>query len=282
MAINNWDRKRGAFDELKQGGHVNSAGRGEGKLTREQKTKRRIEKHYARQGFRNYGGARISYASVVFQETLVTIFAVMFYGVILAIPVLGLIGIAASSYIMAPLIFGTFFVFLIAPHAKRLFKRLGFMNKLKRLCKKRGLRLYIYRNMFRTLYSPGYLPDFAAESAGVLYEVMFFPSPKRLSVLRFERAGEVTIVTGILKNRFKDALGMHERVRTRPCGFEASGNIKTKKVKKILLLNPVPYAMYYYDKKDGRVVQGGSGTEFFGYTAYSGNGFLNTLEREAD
>mgnify|MGYP006989491992 FL=1 len=31
--------------------------------------------------------------------------------------------------------------------------------------------------------------------------------------------------------------------------------------------------------KKSKVMPGGNGNEFFGYTAYSGGGFLNTIER---
>ena len=87
-------------------------------------------------------------------------------------------------------------------------------------------------------------------------------------------------MTGIVRNRFKEAMGLNEpRVRVKPFGFESKTRSTTKAVKKVVLLNPVPYELYYFDKKDGKTVQGGSGTEFFGYVAYSGSGFIDTLLR---
>ena len=283
MAISNWDRFHANMGELKQGGNVSeNAGRGDEKLTRAEKRERRMKNHMARQGWRNYNDGRVTYFSVIFTETLVTVFAVLFYFLFIIAFVLGFVGLASMSNVMSVLMFGGLLAVLMTPHLRRLLKRKRFIKKLNKACNKNGYRLYRYRNALASLYRPDGESDFAVETRDTVYECMFYPAPRRLSVLRFDTPGEVKIVTGIVRNRFKEALGMNEpRVRVKPFGFEPNTKSTTKKVVKVALLNPVPYELYYFDKKDGKTVQGGSGTEFYGYTAYSGNGFINTLDRQA-
>lgn len=280
MAIHRWDRYNANIRELRNGKNNISEGGREEKLTREQKRERRVKQHSARQGWRNYGEGNVSYFSIVFTETMVSVFAVWFYALFVVAFIVGILGLATSSYIMGVLIFGGIFAALLTPHLRRLFKRLAFVRKLKKICDKNGFRLYRYRPALNSLYKPCGAADFAVECRDTVYECMFYPAPRRLSILRFDRPGEVCVVTGIVRNRFKEVLGMNEpRVRVKPFGFEPVTRSATNKVVKVVLLNPVPYELYYFDKKDGKTVQGGSGTEFYGYTAYSGSGFINTLKR---
>ena len=283
MAIKDWDRFNANMGELKRGGNVTEdAGRVDEKLTRAEKLERRMKKHAARQGWRNYGEGRVTVFSVVFTETLVTVFGLFFYSLFIIAFVTGFLGMAMMSSLMSVLMFGGLFAALMTPHLRRLLKRRRFIKKLNKACDKNGYRLYRYRNALTSLYRPDGESDFAVETRDAVYECMFYPAPRRLSVLRFDAPGEVKIVTGIVRNRFKEVLGLNEpRVRVKPFGFESKTKSTTKKIVKVVLLNPVPYELYYYDKKDGKTVQGGSGTEVYGYVAYSGNGFINTLDREA-
>ncbi|MBQ9080707.1 MAG: hypothetical protein IJY27_06515 [Clostridia bacterium] len=277
MSLNkNSDRFYANMNEMKRG-HAHYDGSKHEKLTREQKRERRIKQHSAREEWRNYGAGRASYFSVIFTETLVSVFAIAFYSLFVVTFVVGFIALMISNEIMTVLMGGGIIAALITPHTRRLVKRWNFTRKLARGCKKNGWRFYRYRNALMSLYRPSGAPDFAVETRDTVYECMYYPAPRRLSILRFDKPGEVCVVTGILKNRFKDVLGMHEHVKVKPFGFEPVTKSTTKNVKKVVLLNPVPYELYYYDKKDGKTVQGGSGTEFFEYTAYSGSGFINTL-----
>ena len=107
MAINNWDRFHANMGELKRGGNVTEdAGRGDEKLTRAEKLERRMKKHAARQGWRNYGEGRVTVFSVIFTESLVSIFAILFYSLFIITFVLGFLGMALSSNMMSVLMFG--------------------------------------------------------------------------------------------------------------------------------------------------------------------------------
>lgn len=196
--------------------------------------------------------------------------------------VLSLIAIMAAaqqSPVLAVIIATTVPYFLFWPHLRRMIKRSRFAKKLRRSCENGQMRLHVYRSPLKSLYRAGGVPDFAVECGDTVYECMFYPRLRRLTVLRFEKPGEVAVVTGILKSRISDAMGLHERVRIRPFGFEAQTNAQEQRVIKAVILNPVPYQIFCYDARDKRVVQGGSGSVAFDHTLYTANGFLNTIDR---
>ncbi len=274
------DKVYGTFKELKDNDANISKNVEKEKLTREEKRKRFIANHSPRESYRNYNGKHYSFLSVVFEETLTFIFAVFFFGIYVIAATAAVISIIFSTGAFVGSLSAIFFIGIILySPVKRVLKRALFRGKLKKLCRINGLKLYCYRNFFKSLLRPSGKPDFAVESTDTLWEVMFFPAPKRLSVISFSSADHATIATRILKNRFTESIGVKEKLHVCDYRFEETGNIKSKKVVKALLLNPVPYNLNYYDKKDNKVVPGGTGAEFFGYTAYSGSGFLNTIGR---
>ena len=96
--------------------------------------------------------------------------------------------------------------------------------------------------------------------------------------MRFLQPDVAQLMTRVVKSRISLALGLRERIKDVSYAFEGS-KVTSKKTVKVLLMNPAPYSMQAYDKKENKVVETGSGAEFFGYTAYSGSGFLGVLER---
>ena len=285
MALNdkfNRERLYGDIEKLNQGSNIRDGSRQE-KLTDAQKRKARVHNNYSRQSWRRYNdGNEIKYFSVVFRETLIAAFALAFYGLYIVAFILGLSGNLVASHesaVLATLVGGGMLAAIFAPHMRRLFKRLNFMRKLRRTCRRNGMRLYIYRGALRSLYHAGNRPDFAVECGDTVYECMFFPCRRRLTILRFQDSGKVKIVTGILRSRLKEAMGLNEHVRERDFGFEPLTSISNHTLIKAVILHPVPYQLFYYDKKDGCMTEGGSGSEVFGYTLFSSTGFINELTR---
>lgn len=263
--------------DVARGDHVANGSR-KADSTSAAKKERRIREYAARPQYRNYNGSRLSYAWIVISETVASLFAILFYSVYALALILGFFSMAHTSVLTGVMMYGGLLSLILAMPLRRFFKRLRFIHKLGKRVKNTNGKLYRYRSGFASLYGWSNIPDFAVELRGKVYECMFIPAPRRLSIFRFERAGEVVVITGILRNRFKEALGMREKAKVRKIGFEPT--TRSASVIKILLANPVPYELYYFDKSEGKVVPGGSGATAFGYTIYSGNGFLNALERE--
>ncbi len=276
----NRGRTFGVVNELKNSGSNVSDTVDYEKLTPKERKRRFIKSRTAREQYRKYGKKDAALASLVFQEAMVSLFAIFYFGIFALAIGLGAVGfIIVAGPFMGTLLAVLCISVIISPQVKRVVRRLSFCSKLKKTCKKEGLRLYFYGSPLASLYRPRGQADFAVETRDTLWEVMFFPAPSRVSAVTFGSPEFATLATRILKSRITLALGSKERLRRRDYRFEASENIKTKKVVKTLLLNPVPYLLKYYDAKDKKILEGGSGIEFYGYCAYSGSGFINMIER---
>ncbi len=276
----NRGRTYGMINQLKNSGSNVSDMVDYEKLTPKERKRRFIKSRTAREHYRKYGKKDSALASLVFQEAMVSLFAILYFGVFALAIGLGAVGfIIVAGPFMGTLLAILFISVIISPQVKRVAKRLSFRSKLKKMCEKKGLRLYFYGSPLASLYRPRGRADFAVETGDILWEVMFFPAPSRVSAVTFGSPEYATVATRILKSRITLALGSKERLRRRDYRFEAGANIKSKKVFKVLLLNPVPYLLKYYDAKDKKIIEGGSGIEFFGYCAYSGSAFINIIER---
>ena len=89
----------------------------------------------------------------------------------------------------------------------------------------------------------------------------------------FYKNGLLICESGLLKLRFL-APWQRPHYSRRFYGFDSRTDAK-----KILLLNPVPFEFYYWNTETSRLTFGGNGDSFFGYTAYTGTGFINMLSR---
>jgi len=190
---------------------------------------------------------------------------------------LGLYGFIGGNILVGTLIVLGLASFVLWRVFRPFIKRRAFYGKLKRICKKNKFRVRFYTNPLRSARGFTNHLDFTVDTGKYIYDVMFMAPSRKYTRLRFEKPDEVKIVTGYTKSRIKLILGLKERVRVKKYGFESS-----PKAKKIILLNPAPREMYYYDKRDDRVVMGGSGADFFGYYAFTGTAFINYILRESE
>jgi len=245
------------------------------KLSREEKRAILIKDANPREPFRTYDGKPYPYFLIVIQNFCVSVVMTVFMALLLSVPVLGITAFVIwSDLLTKTIVFSLVGIWLFLILTRTVRKRLIFIQKLKKVCRKKGYRLHIYRNLLFPLKKYTNRADFSVEATGTFYEVMLFPARRRLVKYRFLKEGEVELETRFLKNRIKQIYNIKPRVRVKKYGFEgAEGAVK------VLLLNPVPYEMYYLDKKDFKVYPCGSGAEFFGYSAYTGNGFIKMLER---
>ncbi len=279
MAINNWDRVNREMQRVSNADNIDHT-RGDRHLSLEERKRRRIERARPREFYRRLGQKDASYRSILFRDIITGAFAALFFGAVIWMGILGIYGFfgAGGSPVMNVLGGLIIFAVLFRLLTRKITKRFSFMCKLKKCCKEQKYHIYLYRSPYLTLRQWSDSPDLSVETHDTVYEVMFMPSPRRLTNLHFAKEGEVMVVTGILKNKFKELLGLSSRVRVKKYGFDIPER-QSKRTVKVLLLNPVPYELYCYDKKEDKIVQGGSGSRIFGYVAYSGAGFISELER---
>ena len=275
---NSWDMMNSAFEELKADDSIYEF-RGKRKLTRREKREKIMREYHAREYYRSYGAHRVSYFSVIFRTVAISLLGYMFFGLYLfafgaGVVTLALYGGPLISFLFSALVITLTVLFISRPYRKRL----KFVRKLKKICKERKYRLYKNSHFLKNTRKPSGICDFIVETGDALYSVMFFPAPKRLSIIRFTEPDMAQVITRILKNRFTEILNINAKVNFVTYSFDAPQS-KTKKSYKALLMNPAPYSMQAFDKREGKIVDSGSGAEFFGYVAYSGTGFLDLLER---
>ena len=272
----NWDDLNGAMNH-KDDNYDNLSKEDLKKLSFKERIERYERNHMAREGYRNYSGKKYS----LLQMLLTDIISIAF-GSFVVILCCMYIGLGAYGFISSNILIGTLIVLGLASFVlwcifRPFIKRRSFIGKLKRACKKNDFRLRFYSSPLSSLRGFSHRVDFSVDTGKEIYDVMFMSPPRKYTRFRFEAPEEVKIVTGYTKSRIKLILGVGERVRVRKYGFDTS-----PKAKKVLLLNPAPRDMFYYDKRDDRVVMGGSGADFFGYSAFTGSAFINYIVRESE
>ena len=169
------------------------------------------------------------------------------------------------------------FIYLIALRVPR--KRLAFMRKLKRACKKNGLRIKKERGFFKGLRNNKDGFDLIVSSRSTSYYIRFYAAYRRASHLTFCGENSIAVTTNIYNSRFKVVLGLSKpRVRTIPYSYTDTPPSNVKNAVKVLLVNPVPHDIFK-KSSGGTLTPSGTGEKLYGYTLYTATGFLNELER---
>lgn len=213
-------------------------------------------------------------------------------GLYAVIYMLGATGILISVLTVAAMIY------FLALRTYR--KRLKFLRKLKKQCKKYKYRLKFKRSFFKGLKYNEKGLDFTVETGKKLWCVRFlavrqyessmiFHSNNAIDIVsppREQSLGATTISTNIITGTRRRtrlslfSLFVPKKKKTLDFVFaEIEPTINNKTAKRALIVNPVPRSMF---KKlhDGTVTPIGTGEYINGYTVFSGSGFLETLLRE--
>ena len=212
-------------------------------------------------------------ASVLAVKLLIGLSVVWILALVLLIAMLGYIGILLA--IIAAILF-VYFVLL-----RKVRKRIKFLFRLRRICKKYGFKLEWKRNFFSGLRFNKCGLDFTVDTGKKIWCVRFFTTPKYLSHIIFVDKRSIQIKTSIIKSRLGFVLGLNKsKVKHVEYTFDDCVESDTKKIEKAILLNPVPHDIFKKDY-DGAIIPIGTGERIHGYTIFSGSGFLENLRREA-
>lgn len=177
---------------------------------------------------------------------------------------------------------GGFAVFRLT---RTLRKRRRFCKKLKRLCRAKKYRLTYVQNFFQSLVWSGNREDFVLETGGCVYYVRYLTVRKYRSSLYFEKPDAIKLIKRPLNNKFTLIFDMKPRTKYYPIDFTIDERLSTiwgnKKQIKALVVNPVCAEMLY-KSKDGGYESTGSGGEHYGYTVFTGSGFIETVKRDGE
>ena len=212
-------------------------------------------------------------ASVLAAKLLIGLSVVWILALVLLIAMLGYIGILLAM--IAAVLF-VYFVLL-----RKVRKRVKFLFRLRRICKKYGFKLEWKRNFFSGLRFNKRGLDFTVDTGKKIWCVRFFTTPKYLSHITFVDKKSIQIKTGIIKSRLGFVLGLNKsKVKRVEYTFDDCVTAEGRKIEKAVLLNPVPHDVFKKDY-DGAIIPIGTGERIHGYTIFSGSGFLENLRRES-
>ncbi len=158
-------------------------------------------------------------------------------------------------------------------------KRAVFYRKLKKACKKNGYRITYNRGFFRSLTWAGDDKlDLIVKAGRWTYYVKLLGSPNSKSDVTFCYDGRLIYRKLRLKNLFTAVFGLKPRIRERRISFPKYA--ESERTVKVIILNPVP-AEVYKKKANGDTEMSGNEDNIFGYTIYSGSGFIEAIRRNA-
>jgi hypothetical protein len=238
MALgNSWDKMNGSLTDIQNSANDTSS-KPLRKLTKEEKRQRAKEEYYSREGYRRFGAKDIPYSSIAFRNAIFTVFSYIFIGLYLSGVIVATIAFAihggdVARFLAAVLIVAIVWIVI----AVRRSKRKKFVKKLKKLCREKGIHLYENSPLMKNMRRPSGVCDFTVETKNCVYDVMFFPSPKRLVIMRFLQPDVAQLMTRVVKSRISLALGLREKIKDVSYAFEGS-KVTSKKTVKVLRGTP--------------------------------------------
>ena len=176
-------------------------------------------------------------------------------------------------------------------------KRIAFLLKLRRRCKRFGYKVEYKRNIFKGMRFLTEGIDLTVNTGKKLWIVRFLPCYRYNSDLIFMNDSTINIKHNRIRLKaslFPGHIRQGARIDTKQNKrFSAGGKTKTisysftdevsvsgVKTARALIVNPVPHTIRKAEF-DGAIYETGTGEKMWGYTLFSGSGFLETLERES-
>ena len=208
--------------------------------------------------------------------------------------VLVVLGFAAvltiyTAIIYAPLLISlsiiAIFVTILLYRPIRLFaKRINFMRKLKKYCKRNYFKLTVNRRFPQNMYQNNKQPDFSVDTGRKTYYVCFLTVKKYSSHVTFINENKIRITTRINaeRNKFYQIYDIKPKKvdKTFSFPFVNDSYNRSKKIIKAVVLNPAPHSIFIMDKTGKEQISGTGDLIFGNYYIHTGSGFLNTIDRE--
>ena len=186
-----------------------------------------------------------------------------------------------TDVLVATALFLVLFSIFFYNKTKLLRRRARFIGKLKRTCKKNGYNIEFKRNFVKGFsWAENDAVDFVLKAGRWTYYVKLATSKRFLSSYTFISKNEMKYTKIARHNRFAIILDFKDKSYSMPIAFPESINSDDKYTVKAILINP---AVMNIERKgsDGVIIPTGSGEKLFGYTIYTGTGFIETIQRNA-
>lgn len=234
--------------------------------------------------YRSYGVQRkVNPVTNAIGNFLLKSLTVIFMIAELAILTIVVVNFALYTGVLMATLMGiiTFSIFFIH-NTKLPRKRLSFLRKLKKTCKKNRIELEFKRGFFKSLvWSEKGDVDFIVRTGKWTYYVKFATTKRFLSSFLFVSKNEMKYIKIARQSRFATIFGSKNRIKSLKIEFPEEINSEDKYSVRAILVNP---AVMNIERKDssGATVPTGSGERLFGYTIFTGTGFVETLKRNIE
>ncbi len=186
-----------------------------------------------------------------------------------------------TDILVATVLFLVLFSIFFYNATKLLRRRAGFIRKLKKCCKKNGYQIEFKRSFVKSFsWAHGDAVDFVLKAGKWTYYVKLATSKRFLSSYTFISKNEMKYTKIARHNRFAIILDFKDKTKSLPIAFPKDVPDDDKYTVKAILINP---AVMNVERKgsDGVIIPTGSGEKLFGYTIYTGTGFIETIKRNA-
>ena len=187
-----------------------------------------------------------------------------------------------TSVLIATLMFIIAFSILFFHNTKLPRRRWSFLRKLKKEARANGIELEFRKGFFKSLvWSEKDDVDFVAKIGKWTYYVKFATTKRFLSSFLFVSKDEMKHLKLARRGLFAAILNPKNRIKSMKIVFPAEIAADDRYSVKAILINP---AVTDIERKasDGATVPTGSGERLFGYTIYTGSGFIETLKRNIE
>lgn len=235
--------------------------------------------------YRSYGVKRKVYPLIEKLGTYaMRIMALWIYGLFILVGSTG----AIMFFIFFPelwvkLLIAVVAVIFLTVRLTRTFRiRRKFWRRLRKLCKKKNYSLKVLRSFGKGFRWSNQQADFRLQTGSTVYEMHFLTVKRYRSELLFDNKEKIRMKRLRLNNRFNLLMDFESKEKEFFTNFAPVSTVfeSTRTVRGILI-NPVCREMSQKDREGGMVTTG-SGANLYGYTIYTGSGFLETIQRDTN
>ena len=232
--------------------------------------------------YRSYGVKKKVNRGVIFANVVLTkvLFVLLVAFEFSVIAICSFVMFVYGGALASTLVALTFCWIFFNKYTKVSRRRLGFLRKLKKFCKQNGCKIEKNRSFFAAQkWNARAEADLILRAGDKTYYVKYVTPKRPLSSITLLSKSEIRYTLHARKNVFSLMLGFKDKSRILTIRFPDGIDERDKRQEKILLVNPKPRDIFVKNH-DGATVPTGSGERIYGYTLYTGTGFLDALKRE--
>ena len=234
--------------------------------------------------YRSYGvKKKVNPLLIAFNLTLGRALAILIFGFeFLVIAICTVTMYLYADILICTLVTLILVFILLYIHTRVLRRRLEFVSRLKRLCKKNGYRLDFVQNFWSSfVWDDNDSLDFVLKAGKYTYYVKYVTPTKPLTSFIFASKDQIIYTKHARNNVFTLIFGFKDKSKSLRLQFPKAIDDKDKYSVKSILVNPKPRDIFVKNSS-GATVPTGTGEKIYGYTIFTGKGFIESVKRNAE